>query len=884
MRFHVYSNAYIIIQFRQGRQNRSGRSQADHDVFEGLPIRQWRRTESSVYTPSDLQSQDLKKQCPELPMPRDSVLLPEWSQQLLRAARAGRLFDPPSKTSNGAGDGNEGNKNGKTEDATHRGSQQCITVNKWSRVPRHLEEPEQDYLAKRRKGLPSLRNGIAGSLGFGSTMRRTKIRKTDSEGNSNVWQVLVPEGQAVEGEIINEEESSLAVAKPTAPGTIIEGVGAVNSDGLVVVNDELILTPPRRRPPPPKRKPKKGPGRGRKRVLFKPGEDGIEAKPRIISSEAQEAAAIDTVPTINEAQRQDKDVTMTGMPEADENEEDGEDDEDEGEVEEGEDDDDDREEGELSSSSPGQSENQTTMEFESQSGRGSVSISEAYPKPKLHPLPPAPPSAVGLPPKPMQAEASDLLPHVSLKQQNQEGSGQAGSLASVSAPIEPQSSRAQAMSRDRGTDEARQPVSLVPQHLFGASIPPAPKPQHSLSSSTKPMTLPPMPDATTESSTVTASKSSGSASSKAMNEASALPLDRIESLDRRMLSSSPDLPLAQTVSHSRNNSLHSTLPSLRQERLNRAADDGQHGQDDGKGLEMVDQASEPIFIQDGNKQSQLQTSEPNAIGKSALSAENSIEQSQMDNQPHKRGISSVDTADKSIDTDIDYRTNKLQHPTVSASQSAPDKLENRPEALIPGIDAKHMPGSVPTDMPDTSASSITPQPPKAEGSITSTTTTTIADATTASNTAENANAHEDKNLGEDALKETVEEEKAKRTEKQPLTQQERQGSQDDLKKALTDQGEQSEDQVKPRVNNSAVASTDATNTTAATAATAKSNDTIVTPATADTVTDPAGANPTSPSISTSVSGNGSGNGNGSKNGDVDLLGSLERRLNAKESK
>ena len=33
---------------------------------------------------------------PELPMPRDSHMLPEHSQQLLRAARSGRLFKPPA--------------------------------------------------------------------------------------------------------------------------------------------------------------------------------------------------------------------------------------------------------------------------------------------------------------------------------------------------------------------------------------------------------------------------------------------------------------------------------------------------------------------------------------------------------------------------------------------------------------------------------------------------------------------------------------------------------------------------------------------------------------------------------------------------------------------
>ncbi|KAK5019254.1 hypothetical protein LTR39_000497, partial [Cryomyces antarcticus] len=62
-------------QFRApGRANRSGRMQIDHDVFEGLPVRQWRELEATV-TAGPTIGQDnnltpLKGAWPELPMPR----------------------------------------------------------------------------------------------------------------------------------------------------------------------------------------------------------------------------------------------------------------------------------------------------------------------------------------------------------------------------------------------------------------------------------------------------------------------------------------------------------------------------------------------------------------------------------------------------------------------------------------------------------------------------------------------------------------------------------------------------------------------------------------------------------------------------------------------
>ncbi|KAF2032238.1 hypothetical protein EK21DRAFT_61257 [Setomelanomma holmii] len=188
-------------------------------------------------------------------------MLPEHSQQLLRAARAGRTLKPPAPV--------EDDNEMKDEEEENKEVQTGFTIKKYVKVARHLEAPEPEYLAKRRKGLPSQHalNGIAQQ-----PLRETKVKKLDAEGNATVYKVLVPEGQAVEGEV-EPTDAAIEVAPATAaPGTIVEGVGVVNAEGVVVANDILTQTPPRRRPPPPKKKVKRGgPGRGRKKVVFVEG-------------------------------------------------------------------------------------------------------------------------------------------------------------------------------------------------------------------------------------------------------------------------------------------------------------------------------------------------------------------------------------------------------------------------------------------------------------------------------------------------------------------------------------------------------------------------------------------------------------------------------------
>jgi hypothetical protein len=240
-------------------------------VLEGLPISQYREVEVTVGLNTTVNKQvDKDAYWPELPMPRESHMLPEHSQQLLRAARSGRIYKPPAPPE-------DDRENMEEEDETKE-VQKGFTVKKWARVPRHLEDSEPEYLAKRRKGLPSQYAAINGVSALPTPMRETKVQKLDAEGNVSVYKVLVPEGQTIAGEV-QEADTAVIEAAPVVavPGTVVEGVGVVNAEGVVVANEILQQTPPRRRPPIPKKKSRRGPGRGKKKVVFAEGSTELAA-------------------------------------------------------------------------------------------------------------------------------------------------------------------------------------------------------------------------------------------------------------------------------------------------------------------------------------------------------------------------------------------------------------------------------------------------------------------------------------------------------------------------------------------------------------------------------------------------------------------------------
>jgi hypothetical protein len=326
-------------QFRAGgRSNRSGRSQADHDVFEGLPVRQWSQSETIVGLPPPTEiAQGGDNALPELAMPRDSHQLAPWTQQLLREARRPRLAKRPQEPT-------EDDKQEEEEEGEP--VQTGWQSKKWGQVPSHLEKPEREFLAKRRKGLPSLHTQIAlqaaNAVVSSTNTRKTKIMKSDADGNTTVYEVLVPEGQTVEGEVA--EDAIMADAAPVhaTPGTVIEGVGIANAEGVIVATDLLQQQqqPMRRKPIPPRRIRKGGPGRGKKKVMFNPN-DGHN-----VAANSTPGGGVSTAtPSTLNVNADDSAMDIDSTPKPDANDEG---DEEEGEEGEEGDEDDDREDGEVS--------------------------------------------------------------------------------------------------------------------------------------------------------------------------------------------------------------------------------------------------------------------------------------------------------------------------------------------------------------------------------------------------------------------------------------------------------------------------------------------------------------------------------------------------------
>lgn len=173
-------------------------------------------------------------------MPKDSHLLPQHSQDLLRAARSGRVYKRPTPVEEEEVD-IEGITADKVEKKDYELKGKGYTVKAWKPVPRHLEGPAIDYLAKRRKGLVTV---DAKTASTGSVLTKATVKRYDAAGNEYVQDVVVPHGETVEGEVISQT-------------TIVDPNATRLGDGL------LTRTPPRRKGPP-KRK-AKGPGRGRRR-------------------------------------------------------------------------------------------------------------------------------------------------------------------------------------------------------------------------------------------------------------------------------------------------------------------------------------------------------------------------------------------------------------------------------------------------------------------------------------------------------------------------------------------------------------------------------------------------------------------------------------------
>lgn len=240
--FNLLTEGFTQYRNQNRRQNRTG--YVDHDVFEGLPVRQWRRDYTTILSPTahdGTPHNDIW--AIELPhgMPKDSHLLPQHSQDLLRAARSGKIYKRPLHVEEEEVDVEvvAGDKPEKKDDQKESG----YTVKTWKPVPRHLEGHDLDYLAKRRKGLITHTSKPANA---GPTLTKATVKRIDAAGNEYIQDVVVPQGEKVEGEVISQE---------TIPDP--------------AMGDGSNAPTPIKRKGPPKRKPK-GPGRGRKKKPIAP--------------------------------------------------------------------------------------------------------------------------------------------------------------------------------------------------------------------------------------------------------------------------------------------------------------------------------------------------------------------------------------------------------------------------------------------------------------------------------------------------------------------------------------------------------------------------------------------------------------------------------------
>lgn len=154
-------------------RNRNARTANDIDILEGLPVRQWKKDEAQIGPPQVLQPLAGRAYFPELPMPRDSHLLPEHSQHFLRLARAPTVSKPLTPA-------NEDEEDNAGDNQRAKEANWGISISKWTQVPRHLEEPEREYLAKRRQGLPAAPSNLAAAVNLSQAgpLRKTKLKRS----------------------------------------------------------------------------------------------------------------------------------------------------------------------------------------------------------------------------------------------------------------------------------------------------------------------------------------------------------------------------------------------------------------------------------------------------------------------------------------------------------------------------------------------------------------------------------------------------------------------------------------------------------------------------------------------------------------------------------
>lgn len=223
-------------------------------------------------------------------MPKDWQLLPPHSQELLRAARSGRLYKRPAPAEEEDIDAEApvGDKAEKKEDPSSNG----FMVKVWKQVPRNAEGPTVSHLAKRHKSTVTLAPVTAPAQSMGPTITRATVRRVDAAGNPYTQEVVLTDGQKVDGEIIST--------------SIVPAPAAAKADPTL-----QAPTPVKKRPPPPKRKAKSGRGRGRGR-----GRGGGAASTRPIPQQP-DIKGLDGAPDVAVKEPSVKVESESGTPDVD---------------------------------------------------------------------------------------------------------------------------------------------------------------------------------------------------------------------------------------------------------------------------------------------------------------------------------------------------------------------------------------------------------------------------------------------------------------------------------------------------------------------------------------------------------------------------------------
>jgi hypothetical protein len=333
----------------------------DNDIFEGLPVKQWSATPSRISLAPPPSETDIEKaldKWADPAMPESSHLLLPHTQQLLRIARSGKYGTKRKTAPDVEPDGDDFNareEEGVPDEVLAKPAhteEKGFVARKWRQVPEAALVPEHlhwEFLAKRRKGLPSYYHGATTDISASGmpqiARRKTRVQRVldVATGESVIYEVLALEGQVLENELPADSQMQ---ATHLEPGTTVEGLGTAGEDGLISLVPSGTTAPSRRNRPPPKKK--GGPGRGKKRVTFT-NPDGstyttiVPNATKIVPQPGQ------TVKHVAKGEDAGKDVSMEEAARlTNENEDGGDPDEDgDDDEEEGDDDDDDREDGEI---------------------------------------------------------------------------------------------------------------------------------------------------------------------------------------------------------------------------------------------------------------------------------------------------------------------------------------------------------------------------------------------------------------------------------------------------------------------------------------------------------------------------------------------------------